>query len=61
MITKHGKVTITQDGVIMEDFVFDGGQPVNDTAKWAIAKLQELLSDGPLTGIVAEYPGWIEI
>ena len=40
MITKHGKVTITQDGVIMEDFVFNGGQPVNDTAKWAISKLQ---------------------
>ena len=61
MITKYGKVTITQDGIIMEDFTFDEGQPVNDAAKWAITKLEELLSDRPITGIIVEYPGWIEI
>lgn len=62
MIIKHGTVTITEDSVTMDGFWFDeDNQPVNDAAKWAISKLQELLGNELPTGIVTKYPGWIEI
>lgn len=43
MITKYGTATITEDGVTMDGFWFgEDSQPVNDAARWAISKLEEL-------------------
>lgn len=45
MITKHGKVVVTEAGILIEDFHFDGsdgsdeGTPSLEATWWAISRL----------------------